>query len=192
MRLRNRGFTIVELMVVVAIIGVLAAILYASLGGVREKARQAGCMSNLRQIGQALAMYRDDYSGSDTPASPYEMGFPGSPFLLIRTSDSSGKPYLKAGEALFHCPNSPMFGGIGSRCDYNYQIWNPGEFVGNTPPFAEAIAIRGDDFPIFVDMWHDTLVSPQDRPHSTMFFLVLRLNGRVVALHAARTDGWKL
>jgi prepilin-type N-terminal cleavage/methylation domain-containing protein len=60
-RRRIPGFTLVELLVVIAIIAVLAAILFPVLAQTRESARRTTCQSNLRQIGMASALYRDDY-----------------------------------------------------------------------------------------------------------------------------------
>jgi prepilin-type N-terminal cleavage/methylation domain-containing protein/prepilin-type processing-associated H-X9-DG protein len=60
-RNRSAAFTLIELLVVIAIIAILAAILFPVFAQAREKARQAGCLSNLKQIGLATMMYVQDY-----------------------------------------------------------------------------------------------------------------------------------
>src|SRR5438067_179265 len=60
-RTARRGFTLIELLVVIAIIAILAAILFPVFAQAREKARQAGCTSNLKQISLATMMYLQDY-----------------------------------------------------------------------------------------------------------------------------------
>lgn len=58
---KRRGFTLIELLVVIAIIAILAAILFPVFARAREKARQASCQSNLKQIALAALMYAQDY-----------------------------------------------------------------------------------------------------------------------------------
>jgi len=57
----RRGFTLIEMLVVISIIGILASMLMPSVSKAREKARRVYCMNNLRQIHNAVLMYVADY-----------------------------------------------------------------------------------------------------------------------------------
>lgn len=66
------GFTLIELLVVIAIISLLAAILFPVFSQAREKARQAACLSNIKQLGFAINLYQQDYDGYYVPKYPCE------------------------------------------------------------------------------------------------------------------------
>ena len=66
---RNKGFTMVELLVVVAIISILVAILMPVIRGVSERARETKCTGQLVQIAAALSQYKADYGRY--PPRPY-------------------------------------------------------------------------------------------------------------------------
>jgi len=58
---KRRGFTLIELLVVIAIIAILAAILFPVFAQAREKARQAQCISNMKNLATAVMLYTQDY-----------------------------------------------------------------------------------------------------------------------------------
>jgi prepilin-type N-terminal cleavage/methylation domain-containing protein/prepilin-type processing-associated H-X9-DG protein len=64
----RRAFTLIELLIVVAIIGILAALLFPVFARARENARRASCQSNLKQIGLACQQYSQDYDEKTVPA----------------------------------------------------------------------------------------------------------------------------
>jgi prepilin-type N-terminal cleavage/methylation domain-containing protein/prepilin-type processing-associated H-X9-DG protein len=97
----RRGFTLIELLVVIAIIAILAAILFPVFARAREKARQASCQSNVKQIALAGLMYLQDYDELN----------------LVHRCDCSPptnavcyheaiQPYVKNTQ-LYTCPSSP-------------------------------------------------------------------------------------
>ena len=70
----RRGFTLIELLVVIAIIAILAAILFPVFSKAREKARQASCLSNVKQMSLGAMMYAEDYDGVNVPPWAYIAG----------------------------------------------------------------------------------------------------------------------
>jgi prepilin-type N-terminal cleavage/methylation domain-containing protein len=64
----NVGFTMVEMLVVIAVIAILAALLFPALSRSKTKAQRTACLNNLRQINLGIRMYSDD--SSDATPSP--------------------------------------------------------------------------------------------------------------------------
>jgi prepilin-type N-terminal cleavage/methylation domain-containing protein/prepilin-type processing-associated H-X9-DG protein len=109
---KNRAFTLIELLVVISIIALLAAILFPVFGRVREKARQTTCQSNLKQFGNALMLYTQDYDERMPLAithinqiGPYTAQANGVEEFGIHMEIM---PYVKSREA-FHCPDDRGF-----------------------------------------------------------------------------------
>lgn len=90
---KQRAFTVIELLVVIAIIAVLTSLLLPVISKIREAARQAQCLSNLRQIGLAANMYQDEFHVIPVPWYRYVGGIPylNAQVLLL--------PYLGANKA---------------------------------------------------------------------------------------------
>jgi len=111
------GFTLIELLVVIAVIAILAAILFPVFAQAREKARQATCQSNLKQIGNAVTMYTQDYD--ETMPNSGSSGNSGDVTGILQ-------PYTKQqfGQGIWKCPSHGTLtaqSGWTSSYGYNWQ-----------------------------------------------------------------------
>jgi prepilin-type N-terminal cleavage/methylation domain-containing protein/prepilin-type processing-associated H-X9-DG protein len=107
---RNHAFTLIEILIVIAIIALLAAILFPVFSRARERARQASCQSNLKQIGMAIMQYTSD-NDERLPQAYYWFKADGSTAQNYDTVPASSwrvmiDPYVKS-HAIFTCPSNP-------------------------------------------------------------------------------------
>lgn len=122
---RARGFSLVELLVSIAIMAVLLSVLLPGLGRARAQARRVKCASNLRQLAHAFHMYAGEYGGKVMPlayTAAHLIGN-GPPIYWWGTNDAGGVdhtrgfvwPYLHSdlrADGVYECPDQPW----GSYC----------------------------------------------------------------------------
>lgn len=99
MKQTRRGFTLVELLVVIAIIGILIAMLLPAVQSVRESARRATCMNNLRQIGVALLNFESAHM--ELPAGRHGCDDIGEQMSVIPHCSGMLTPEQKNGASAF-------------------------------------------------------------------------------------------
>ena len=122
---RNKGFTLVELMVVMAVVGILAGLTLTAFFGARKTARDGQRKADLEQIRSALEMYRtDEGSYPTTPASL-------SGYIELPSDPVAGRSYYynKSGDTYELCAALEIPGGdsCGGSCGVtcNHKVRNP-------------------------------------------------------------------
>ena len=161
--MKPRGYTMVELIVVMGIVALLAALLFPVLAATRSKAGETVCMSNLRQLGAATLMYREDQGD-----------YPG-----VENASFSG--YV--GHAKLRCPERP------GRYAYNFGTYQnnfailalkpSNDFISDyQQAVQECVDLRGPQFPAIVDMNHlPQIMTEDDKLYGIA--LAYRLSGSV-------------
>ncbi|HEX8913345.1 MAG TPA: type II secretion system protein [Humisphaera sp.] len=108
---KHAGFTLVELLVVIGIIALLMSILLPSLSRAREQANQIKCLSNLRTLGHAVAMYQGDNGGHFPKSAVVQQPTAREDWIFWQptrdVNDSSLARYLglPVNEELYRCPS---------------------------------------------------------------------------------------
>ena len=96
------AFTLIEILISLAIVTILMAVLLPCLSAARARAKQTGCLANLNTLGEAMFMYSDDYDGHLPNGNP--PGTVGEPLGTNRVLAELNTKYLNA-PAAFRCPS---------------------------------------------------------------------------------------
>ena len=104
--MKRYGFTLVEMLVVIAIIGVLIALLLPALSAAREAARNTQCKSNLRQFGQGMELFANRDPQGRLCTGAFDFRRDGSPDTWGWVADLVNLGVCRPGEML--CPTNPL------------------------------------------------------------------------------------
>ncbi|MDG1302324.1 MAG: prepilin-type N-terminal cleavage/methylation domain-containing protein [Opitutae bacterium] len=154
---RGAAFTLIELLTVIAVIGILAAILIPAIGKVKERANETKCVSNLRQIGLAMKIHAGENHGN--LPMPYSQSGPKGEviwfdyLLPYMNVEYEGKwTWDQRKHEVFNCPSADHileFEGV-SKFTYTYG-WNsafyrdgrfPNPDTGQYPPAFRLVNIQ--------------------------------------------------
>ena len=161
-RFAIRGFSLIELLLVIAIISLLAALTFPVFARAAENARATSCQSNQKQIGSALAMYVQDYDetfpmnrfadANHAPTACLTFSL-SAPSASLEGSSVNWKrvvmPYVQ-NHVLFQCPSNAYawkvqgfnhFSGDESNLSYARPQWLPASYALNTDFFHEAVPL---------------------------------------------------
>ena len=146
--LQRQGFTLVELLIVIAVIAVLAALLLPVLGKAKEQGRSTACLSNLRQIGVALQIYVHENNNRMPVMYDALLSTNGTPATNLATIDLVLTNHLGSPRIL-RCPSDDkeLFEKTGSSYSWNFLL--NGQPADQLKAFS--IALESHEAPLVFD-----------------------------------------
>lgn len=178
-----RGFSLLELLTVVSTIAVLAALLFPILSKAKTKAQRTTCLSNLRQLGFAWALYRDDNSDYIAESYPGETG--DNPDVWVKgdmkkLNEAGNADLIRQGKLfpyngsvpLYHCPADRGVS-IGGKLVPTVRSYSMNCFMGARPLSRVPIpSTAGDYVPFYA--------KGADIPHPEQMWVLLEEDQRSI------------
>lgn len=124
----KKGFTLIEILVVIAIISILASLLFPVFGRARENARRSSCQSNLRQLSMGVMQYTQDFD-EGFPSTLQSRPGQTPPDGIFWFSDAASTAYWAWPQMIFpytknmqvaRCPSGKLASAAGALNGYNY------------------------------------------------------------------------
>ncbi|MFN8139890.1 MAG: type II secretion system protein [Fimbriimonadales bacterium] len=167
----RKAYTIVELLVVVGILAIVMAIATPVLLRAKEAAKETKCASNMHQLWEAMALYRERYGGGPAYGNCYAMGLPSLPKYATQIEGGLTRE-------VHTCTGMPSLGT--TQAAYTYMVvppnWNyPKEAMTQWQAYSQEV---GEHMILFVDPNHMAPVF-QDSPYTSKRVQGIYLDGQL-------------
>ena len=170
--MKRRGFTLLELLIVVAMIGVLVSILLPSLHAARSQAQAVVCSSNVRQLVLANQLYAQTHDDQYVPGAARFLsnrdrwhGTRDGASGVFRSEGGPLIPYLGNDKVIRRCPGFPRL----QRTPYAFEV-NCGGYGYNNAYIGVRLFEKGDDVYELQTDEVGALVSAVAKPYETVMF----------------------
>jgi prepilin-type N-terminal cleavage/methylation domain-containing protein/prepilin-type processing-associated H-X9-DG protein len=181
----QRAFTLIEMMVVVAIMSILTALLMPAVSHTRETARTMQCMSNLRQFGQAVHLYAGDNEQHIPMITNQFQQF--TVFL----------PYIPDSSGVYHCPSVRQDSGLSGASYGGYNTGTGVNFRYTDYTFNDFSLTTGGslakfrDFSLIVIMLEYDWAPPRHNIRKNVLFLDGHVENRImIGTQFDKPDPW--